>query len=137
MPRPDPRRPREGQNSLFEQEAVKPPDQVLRGRHADAMDHAIDAARDQGALDDVDDGLLTVLRASAWSLDSFEKQNKPYGPSKLIDPLVNALREARLTPDSRAAATDDSIKELLHDLALPDDAPADDAETSHAPDAGQ
>lgn len=119
MPRPDPRRPREGQESLFEAEAVKKPDQVLRGRHSVAMDRAIGAAQDQGALDAVDDGLITVLRASAWSLDSFESQNKPYGPSKIIDPLVNALREARLTPDSRAQATDDSIKELLYDLGSP------------------
>lgn len=128
MPRPDPNRPRAGQESLFEAEAVKRPDQVLRGRHSDAMDRAIAAARSGDLLDDVDDGLLTVLRSAAWSLDSFEAQNKPYGPSKLLDPLVNALREAHLTPDSRAEATDDSIKELLHDLAAPaGDAPVYDA----------
>lgn len=129
MPRPDPRRPRDGQSELFEAEAVKQPDQVLRGRHSAAMDKAITAARDVDALDDIDDGLVTVIRSAAWALDSFEKQNKPYGPSKLIDPLVAALREARLTPDSRAAATDDSIKELLHDLGTPatSDTPLHDA----------
>lgn len=130
MPRPDPRRPRAGQSALFEAEAIKAPDKVLRGRHSEAMDRAVEAAREQGALDEVDDGLITVLRASAWSLDAFEKQNKPYGPSKIIDPLVNALREARMTPDSRAAATDDSIKELLSDLGTPTagDSPVYDAE---------
>lgn len=121
MVRPDPRRPREGQDALFEPEAIKTPDMVLRGRHSEAMDRAVDAARAVDALDDVDDGLITVLRAGAWSLDAFEKQNKPYGPSKIIGEMVEALREARMTPDSRAAATDDSIKELLNDLALPDD----------------
>lgn len=132
MARPDPRRPREGQTELFEAVAVQRPDMVLRGRHSDAMDRAVTAARDQGALDTVDDGLVTVLRAGAWSLDAFEKQNKPYGPSKIIGEMVEALREARMTPDSRAEATDDSIKELLHDLAVPDD-----AEVPHAEDTRQ
>ncbi|WP_147291502.1 hypothetical protein [Corynebacterium senegalense] len=95
---------------------MKQPDMVLRGRHSEAIDRAIAAAKANDLLDDVDDALLTVLRAGGWALDSFESQNKPYGPSKVIDPLVNALREAHLTPDSRAESTDESIKELLHDL---------------------
>ncbi|MCT1804393.1 hypothetical protein M3B20_01410 [Corynebacterium sanguinis] len=132
MPRPDPKRPREGQLGLFESEAVKQPDMVLRGRHSAAMDRAITAATDRDLLDDVDEGILTVLRAAAWSLDSFESQNKPYGPSKLIDPLVNALREAHLTPDSRAESTDEAIKELLHDLGT---AATSDAALHDTPDA--
>ena len=122
MARPDPNRPRAGQLGLFENEAVKQPDQVLRGRHSDAMDRALLAAQEQDALSAIDDGLVTVLRAAAWSLDAFEAQNKPYGPSKLIDPMVNALREARLTPDSRAAAADDEVKALLEALNDDDDA---------------
>lgn len=116
MPRPDPRRPREGQLGLFEKQAVKEPDMVLRGRHSEAMDRAIIAAQDQDGLAAMDEGLETVLRAGAWALDSFESQNKPYGPTKIIDQMVAALREARMTPESRDVATDDEIKELLHDL---------------------
>lgn len=121
MPRPDPHRPREGQLGLFEAEAVQEPDKVLRGRHSDAMDRALNAARAQQAMTEVDDGLATVLRAGAWALDAFEKQNKPYGPSKIIGELVEALREARLTPDSRDVATDSSIKDLIHVLNEADD----------------
>ncbi|MGV0350261.1 hypothetical protein ACUY2G_04930 [Corynebacterium guaraldiae] len=116
MPRPDPRRPREGQLGLFEKQAVKEPDMVLRGRHSEAMDRAIIAAQDQDGLAAMDEGLETVLRAGAWALDSFESQNKPYGPTKIIDQMVAALREARMTPDSRDVATDDEIKDLLHGL---------------------
>ena len=133
MPRPDPRRPHEGQESLFETEAVKQPDKVLRGRHSEAIDRAISAARGNDLLDDVDAALLTVIRAGGWALDSFESQNKPYGPSKMIEPLVNALREAHLTPDSRAESTDDAIKELLHDLGTAD---TSDAALHDATDAG-
>ena len=64
----------------------------------------------------MDEGLETVLRAGAWALDSFESQNKPYGPTKIIDQMVAALREARMTPESRDVATDDEIKDLLHGL---------------------
>lgn len=116
MPRPDPRRPRAGQLGIFEEQAVKEPDQVLRGRHSEAMDRALMAAQDQDALSAIDEGLQTVLRAGAWSLDVFESQNKPYGPTKIIDGMVAALREARMTPDSRDVATDDEIKDLLHEL---------------------
>lgn len=128
MPRPDPKRPREGQDALFDTVAVQLPDKVLRGRHSEAVDRAIAAAAAQGAVDDVDDALLTVVRAGAWALDAFEAQNKPYGPSKILDPMVAALREARMTPDSRVAATDDSIKELLSELATPDTSSAPHAE---------
>lgn len=133
MPRPDPNRPRAGQESLFEREAVQEPDMILRGRHSEAMDRALNAARQSDAVDDVDDGLATVLRAGAWSLDAFEKQNKPYGPTKIIDQMVVALREAHMTPDSRAQATDDNIKELLHGLGTPT---TGDTEVSHSQDAG-
>lgn len=123
MPRPDPRAPGRGQLGLFEDEAVKKPSQVLRGRHSQAMDRALQSGRAQGALADVDEGLETLLRAGAWALDAFEAQNKPYGPSKVLDPMLAALREAHLTPDSRAAATDDAVTELLKELAA-DDEPA-------------
>lgn len=132
MGRPDPRRPRAGQTDLFEDVAIAKPDKVLRGRHSEAMDRALDAARDQGAISEVDDGLATVLRAGAWSLDAFEKQNKPYGPSKIIDAMVAALTAANMTPGARAEATDDSIKELLNELAI--SAPGD-AEVPHETDA--
>ncbi|MDK8887597.1 hypothetical protein QP992_00370 [Corynebacterium ulcerans] len=116
MPRPDPRRPREGQIGLFESEAIQEPGKVLRGRHSEAMDRSIAAAKAADLIDDIDDGILTVLRSGAWALDALESQNRPYGPAKLIDPMINALREARLTPDSRAVATDDAISDLLMEL---------------------
>lgn len=119
MPRPDPNRPRDGQLDLFENMPLKKPDKLLRGRHSDAMDAAIAAAKDRDLVDDVDKGLLTVLRSGAWALDALEASDHHYGTAKLIVPMVEALREARMTPDSRQAASDDAvaalIKELNHD----------------------
>lgn len=94
------------------------------------MDGAIAAARDASVVDSIDDGLLTVLRAGAWALDSLEAQNRPYGPAKIINPIVDALREAHMTPESRAAATNDAVSQLLEELASDDD-----SATPHAADA--
>ncbi|WP_069160073.1 hypothetical protein [Nocardia altamirensis] len=89
------------------------------GRHAKAVQVAIDAARRDQALCDADEAALTLIRSGAWALDSFESQNKPYGPSKLLGPVLDALKELRMTPATRAAAQTDTLEELLRDLATP------------------
>lgn len=121
MARPDPKRPREGQIDLFENVPIKQPDKLIRGRHSEAMDEAINAALDRDLVDTVDKGLLTVLRSGAWALDSLEASSHHYGTSKLITPLVDALREARMTPESRQAASDDAVALLLEELTNDDD----------------
>ena len=121
MPRPDPRAPGEGQADLFGAPPVAGPD---HGRHSAAVDRAMNAAADSDLIKPEDEALVTLVRAAAWSLDAFEKQNKPYGSSKLLPAVTEALRELRLTPDSRATETDDSLKELLSGLGAVD-APAE------------
>ena len=116
MPRPDPMRPRAGQIDLFEDVPLKTPDKLIRGRHSEAMDTAISAAQSRDLVDDVDKGLLTVLRSGAWALDSLEASEHHYGTSKLIAPMVEALREARMTPESRQVAADDAVASLLQEL---------------------
>lgn len=59
--------------------------------------------------------------AGAWALDSFEAQNKPYGPSKIIDPILNALRAAQMTPDTRLDDGTDTLSELLREISAPDE----------------
>lgn len=113
MPRPDPRRPREGQEALFAPPTTSDDMRVNRGRHSNAMTAALHHAHDRGLIDDIDQGLATVLLSGAWALDSFEAQNKPYGPSKMIEPMLNALQAAGMTPDARGTQTDDHIQDLL------------------------
>ena len=116
MSRPDPRAPGEGQIDLFESVPLKRPNKLVRGRHSEAMDTAISAARSRDLVDDVDKGLLTVLRSGAWALDSLEASEHHYGTAKLIVPMVEALREARMTPESRQMAADDAVASLLQEL---------------------
>lgn len=117
MPRPDPMRPREGQEALFEPEAIKQPSRILRGRHSMAMDDAISAAFEGGIVSDIDKGLLTVLRGGAWALDALEKQERPYGPAKLIPAMTEALTAAHMTPESRKTEGESVAAQLLAELA--------------------
>jgi hypothetical protein len=121
MKHPDPNRPRDGQAPLFEPPTSSDSQRMDDGRHTRAMAGAIDAARNVGGLDAIDDGLATVLLSGAWSMDSFEAQNKPYGPTKLVSQMVEALREARMTPDSRQTETEDKIADLIKELSTADD----------------
>lgn len=121
MPRANPHAPTIGQDALFDPPTTKDSQRTDGGRHTRAMSHAIKAARDTGALDTIDDGIATVLLSGAWALDSFEAQNKPYGPSRMVPAMVEALREARMTPDSRATDTEDKIADLVAELASADD----------------
>ena len=138
MPRPDPRAPGAGQDELFEpteMKAVKRTGTVLRGRHSVAGDKALEAARSAELIADVDGALASVVRAGMWALDQAEASggSAMYVPSKVMQPLTEALRELHMTPDSRGTDTEGSIAELAAQLgaikvdddepALPDTAP--------------
>lgn len=129
MPRPNPRRPREGQDSLFPEPTTKDDMRLNNGRHQLAFNDALNKAFDDGHITEVDGALASTLLAGAWALDAFESQNKPYGPTKILDQMVNALREARMTPDSRGDDTDAALADLLNGLGAPDGGDDDDSET--------
>lgn len=130
MPRPDPRRPREGQESLFPAPTTKDDMRLNSGRHQSAFNDAINRAFDDGHITELDGALASTLMAGAWALDAFESQNKPYGPTKIIDQLVAALKAARMTPDSRGDQTDEAIAELLNGLGAPDGGDDESSETA-------
>lgn len=125
MARPDPKQPGPGQGSLFESEptAARRAGEVLRGRHSEAMDRAIQAARTTGVVTEVDEGLTSVLRAGAWALDSMETSGHHYGPAKLVPAITEALRDAHMTPESRAGGgeVDEAVMQLVADLNRVDD----------------
>lgn len=116
MPRPDPRSPGDGQADLFGVTPVLP---MVHGRHSQAVDRAMDAAAQKHLIEPEDEAMVTVVKAGAHALDAFEMQNKPYGPSKLIPAMTEALRELRMTPDSRQTETDNQLKDLFSGLANP------------------
>lgn len=122
MPRPDPRAPGEGQESMFPDDSVfnvNTKAQAHRGRISTEVEAAFTAARAADLVTDVDRALMAVVRHGAWAMDNFEASNKPYGAAKLTQPVVEALRELGLTPASRADATDEDLRELLQQIATP------------------
>lgn len=120
MPRRPSNAPEDGQESMFED--LPTPDAVVRtdrGRHSKAVETAIAAAKGDDVLGAADEAALSLVRAGAWALDTFEAQNKPYGPAKLVNPILDALKELRMTPETRAVAQDDEMSRLLRELAEP------------------
>lgn len=123
MPRPDPRAPGNGQDSMFTE--IPPAPAAIRGRHSIAIDKAIKARRDKDALTDDDEGVLAIVRAGATALDLGEQSHKPYVFGKVADPMLAALGAAHMTPESRRLAEDEGEKataelsEFLRDLASP------------------
>lgn len=122
MPRPDPRAPGESQGELFD--AVDAGAAPRHGRHSEAIERALKAERDADRLTDSDEAAAALIRAGGWALDRFEAENKPYGPAKLVPALTEVLRELRMTPDSRADATDSEMEVLINALGTPADAAA-------------
>ncbi|MGV0868462.1 hypothetical protein [Corynebacterium kalidii] len=121
MPRQDPKAPAHGQDALFDPPTTKDSQRTDGGRHTRAMAGSLEAARTAGLIDAIDEGLATVLLHGAWALDSFEAQNKPYGASKTVPAIVEALRESRMTPDARATETEDRIADLVTELSTAED----------------
>lgn len=114
---------------MFDALPVDRPGHVLRGRHSQAVDDALDAAREADLIGDVDAAAATLLRSGAWALDAFEAQNKPYGPSKLLPAMSEALRDLRMTPEARNTETETNIGAWMAALGRLDadgDAPVSD-----------
>lgn len=124
MPRPDPRRPRDGQEPLFPSPTTKDDMRLDTGRHQLAFADALHRAYDDGTMTETDGALASTLLAAAWSMDAFEAQNKPYGSTKLLSQVVEALHEAHMTPESRGTDTDDRIAALVDELARAEDVDA-------------
>lgn len=118
MPRPDPRAPREGQESLIPIEglAESRDGMVFRGRHSIAIDKAIEAAEQADLITDIDGAAATTLRATGWALDTMEARKQSYGPSKLVPAITELLREMRMTPESRDTGVDAALADLLADM---------------------
>lgn len=125
MPRPDPKAPGPGQGDMFADDDAVPKftvnsgAQEHRGRISTEIDAAFAAAQEQELVREEHRALMAVVRHGGWAMDNFEATNKPYGASKLIPGMTEALRELNLTPAAQADAVDDSLKDLLNGIAQP------------------
>ena len=116
MPRPDPREPKFGQESLFdapEATAAKLAGQVARGRHSEAVDRSIIAAHRRGLIEDVDEAAVTLLRAVGTNADEAERVHDLWALSKLLPGANDLLDRLHMTPAARITETDDALAELV------------------------
>lgn len=123
MPRRDARAPGDEQESLFK--VTESPTEHGHSRHALAFSRAIKAATARGLLEDVDEAVASLALAGAWSLDAFEAQNKPYGPSKIVGELREVLASMNMTPEARNSETEANITDLVARLEEMDTDDAD------------
>lgn len=135
MPRPDPKAPRAGQDSLFDLSdavAEKRAGELRRGRISNDTDKALSAAVRLGLVRDVHLALVAVARHNAWAMDTFESENKPYGSAKVAPAQLEVLRELGLTPAAEQGG-DDAFAQLIAEMnAL--DTSNDDTPIPHAAD---
>ena len=118
MPRPDPRAPKLGQQSLFDVEATatKVNGQVTRGRHSEAIDRSIHAAYTKGYIEDVDEAAVTLLRAIGTNFDEAERQRDLWAVSKALPGAVDLLDRLHMTPESRVTEGEDEMSGLIREL---------------------
>lgn len=122
MPRPDPRAPQEGQESLFAEAIPRArPGQLVRGRHSTAVDGALDAARAAELIRPEHEGLATFVRHAAWTADMIEHQQRPTAKASatLVSAVSEAVRELGLTPAAAADETNEALLSLLDQIATP------------------
>ena len=134
MPRPDPRAPKLGQQSLFDDEptAAKVNGQVTRGRHSEAIDRSIHAAYTKGYIEDVDEAAVTLLRAIGTNFDEAERQRDLWAVSKALPGAVDLLDRLHMTPESRAVEEENEMSGLIRQMMqVGEEAIGGDAEVHH------
>lgn len=90
------------------------------GRHAAMLETAIEAAKQSGLLEAVDEGLISIARANALALDEAEASPKPYYPiAQLTGPYREVLEALQMTPETREAKANDELTQALRELSTP------------------
>lgn len=89
------------------------------GRHELAVQGAIDAARKQGLVTDIDEGAITLLFAGARSLDIAEDTAKPYVAANVMPAMLSVLESLHMTVESRSTTKKDELDDLLKQLSEP------------------
>ncbi|WP_018119290.1 hypothetical protein [Corynebacterium mastitidis] len=89
------------------------------GRHAEMLEKAITAAQEQGRVEAIDEGLLSLARANAVALDDAEADRKYYAISQLTAPYREVLQALRMTPLDRENEANDELNRALAELSAP------------------
>ena len=112
----------EDQLSLIPVAPVAPAaDDDIGTRHVDMLEIAIDAARESGMIEAIDEALISVARANARALDTAEAMGKKGGYliANLTGPYREVLAQLRMTPADRNKDADDDLAAALAALGTP------------------
>lgn len=95
--------------------------EVIGTRHCDMLETAIDAARENGILESIDEALISVARANARALDSAEAMGTKGGYliANLTGPYREVLTELRMTPGNRNEEANNDLADALAALSTP------------------
>lgn len=90
-------------------------------RHSEMLESAIDAAREAGLLETLDEALVSIARANARALDSAEALGKKGGYliANLTGPYREVLEQLRMTPKDRNTDADNDLAAALAALSTP------------------
>lgn len=90
------------------------------GRHSRLLEEAIADGEQQGRLQAIDRGLLSLARANAQALDDAEADRKYYAIAQLTAPYREVLQALRMTPIDRIDEADDELNRALAELSAPE-----------------
>lgn len=96
-------------------------DDSIGSRHVDMLETAIDAARESGILESIDEALISIARANARALDAAEAMGKKGGYliANLTGPYREVLTELRMTPTNRNKEANNDLADALKALSTP------------------
>lgn len=102
-------------------ELIRMTEPAVGTRHAQMLEVAINAARESGILEDIDEGLISIARANARALDNAEALGKKGGylVSNLTGPYREVLQALRMTPENRRTEANDEFSQALAALSSP------------------
>ena len=100
---------------------ITPPADDVGTRHTEMLESAIDAAREAGLLEALDEALVSIARANARALDSAEALGKKGGYliANLTGPYREVLEQLRMTPKDRNTDADNDLAAALAALGTP------------------
>lgn len=101
------------------------------GEYVRALRRTVEARESAGTLEAVDSATIALAVAGMRALEGHEARGETYGPSKLLGPMVEVLRD--LAPPDADGTPTSEFDRLLDALSRNDEGNDDDARNAAAP----
>lgn len=104
--------------------ATKHYNKVTHGEYVRALKRTVDARQAAGTLEAVDSATIALAVAGMRALEGHEARGETYGPSKILGPLAEVLRD--LAPANDDGSTTSEFDRLIDALSSNDEQNAGD-----------